>query len=563
MTAQPIRIGTRGSSLALVQAALVARALAACGHAHRVVIVETAGDRRAPDTPWGEGAFVAAIEQALLDGRVDVAVHSAKDVPTAEDPRLRIGAYLERADPRDALVLPRDRTGTLDTLPAGSVVGTDSPRRAGFVLARRPDLVVRPIHGNVDTRLRRLDEGAADALVLAVAGLERLGLGHRIVEHLDPSVIPPAPGQGAIAVQFRADDAHLGPVLAAIDHRATRAAVTAERALLHALGGGCRAPIGSLATVDGSTLQLATAIVDGDRPRVTRAVTTGIADAPEAAAIALAARIRPSLETTVPLESADDVPTRTRVIVTRPDEQADELVAAMREAGLVPVTVPAIRIAPIDPNPTLDEALLRAAHGSRVVVTSANGAQAALASLGRMAIDPGTLTWAAIGTATRRILEAGGVSRVWQPSSPDAGTLAAELPLDAGSSVIRVRGALADGDLAEAWRRRGASVVEIVAYRTELAPASSVPLLDAALDGPPAAAVVFASGSAVDGLLRLAGHRRPAVLALPAICIGPRTAAAARAAGFSVVGSGVPRDATGLAVLTARLVRDLPVGASS
>lgn len=564
MIEQPIRIGTRGSSLALVQAALVAGALAARGHAHRVVIVETAGDRRAPDTAWGEGAFVGAIEEALLDGRVDVAVHSAKDVPTDEHPRLRIGAYLERADPRDALVLRRGRSGTLDTLPPGCAVGTDSPRRAGFVLARRPDLVVRPLHGNVDTRLRRLDEGAVDALVLAAAGLERLGLGERITQLLDPSIVPPAPGQGAIAVQARADDDRLGAVLAAIDHAPTRAAVTAERALLRALGGGCRAPIGALATVDGGVLHLATAIVDGDRPDVTRAATTGAAAAPEAAAIVLAGRIRrPGPGGPAP-DRADEAAVPARVIVTRAAEQSDELVAALREANLEPVVVPAIRVAPIDPNPALDDALARAPGATRVVVTSANGARAALASLARIAIDPRTISWVAVGATTRGVLAARGIAGVWRPSAPDAGALASELPLEIGSSVVWIRGSLADGDLAEAWRGRGAVVDEVVAYRTVLAPASSAPLLDAALDGPPPAAVLFASGSAVEGLLRLAAdRRRAAVLALPAVCIGPRTAAAARAAGFTVLGSGIPRDATDLAVLTARLLRDLPVGASS
>ncbi|MCI0345255.1 MAG: hydroxymethylbilane synthase, partial [Chloroflexi bacterium] len=150
-----IAIGSRGSTLAMAQAKLVCEALEREGCASRIVIVETDGDRRAPDTAWGEGAFVAAIERALLDVRVDVAVHSAKDVPTDEDPRLEVAAYLRRADPRDALIVRADATERrLADLPQGFRVGTDSPRRAGFLLAQRPDLVVHPLHGNVDTRLR-------------------------------------------------------------------------------------------------------------------------------------------------------------------------------------------------------------------------------------------------------------------------------------------------------------------------------------------------------------------------------------------------------------------------
>jgi hydroxymethylbilane synthase len=252
-----ISIGSRGSALALAQARLVYEALQHEGQASRIVIIETEGDRRAPDTAWGEGAFVAAIERALLDGAIDIAVHSAKDVPTDQDPRLCIAAYLPRADPRDALVVRTNaKERRLADLPSGCRVGTDSPRRTGFLLARRPDLVVHPLHGNVDTRLRRLDAGETDALVLACAGLDRMGLGDRIVERLAPEVVPPAPGQGAIAVQVRSDDERMLAVAAAVDDPPTRLAVEAERAFLTASGGGCRAPIGALATVVGDELDL-------------------------------------------------------------------------------------------------------------------------------------------------------------------------------------------------------------------------------------------------------------------------------------------------------------------
>jgi hydroxymethylbilane synthase len=265
VSANEIRVGSRGSALALAQARLVVDALEREGRPTRLVIVETDGDRRAPDTAWGEGAFVAAIERALLDGRVDVAVHSAKDVPTDQDPRLRIVAYLPRADPRDALVVRTDATNRrLADLPPGTRVGTDSPRRTGFLLAVRPDLIVHPLHGNVDTRLRRLDDGETDALVLACAGLDRLGLDGRIAERIEPGIVPPAPGQGAIAVQIRRDDRAMPTALAAIDDRRTRQAVEAERTFLGASGGGCRAPIGALATIRGEELELLGGWVDPD-----------------------------------------------------------------------------------------------------------------------------------------------------------------------------------------------------------------------------------------------------------------------------------------------------------
>ncbi len=256
MSSIDLRIGTRGSALAQAQTGLVIRALALAGVRATTVIVETAGDVRSPDTAWGEGAFVVAIEEALLAGNVDVAVHSAKDVPTDIDPRLIIAAYLTRADPRDALVVRAGLGPGLDDLAPGARIGTDSPRRTGFLLAHRPDLDVRPLHGNVDTRLRRLDDGAADALILACAGLDRLGLADRIAERLDPRMLPPAAGQGAVAVQVRSDDQETIDLVRAIDDAATRLVVETERAFLTASGGGCRAPIGAHAEVAGTTLEL-------------------------------------------------------------------------------------------------------------------------------------------------------------------------------------------------------------------------------------------------------------------------------------------------------------------
>ena len=243
-----IRLGTRGSRLALAQSESVARRLRAGGHDVEIVRIVTAGDTRPVDSVPGEGMFVAAIAQALLRGEVDVAVHSAKDIPLEEEPGLVVAAYPERADPRDALIT-RGGGGSLTSLAPGSTVGTDSPRRAGFVRAARKDLRIVPLHGNVDTRLRRLDAGEVDAIVIAAAGVDRIGDGQRIDERLDPSVMPPAPAQGALSIQARRVDAELLAVLAWHDHPDVRLAVDAERRVLTATGGTCRAPVGALATI--------------------------------------------------------------------------------------------------------------------------------------------------------------------------------------------------------------------------------------------------------------------------------------------------------------------------
>ena len=257
-----LRLGTRGSALARLQSALVAKKLTALGVPVEIVTIVTAGDVRAPDTPWGEGAFVGALEGALRARTIDLAVHSAKDVPVEPQTDLVIAAYPIRADPRDALVTPI--AATLDGLHTGAVVGTDSPRRTGFLRAARPDLRVVPLHGNVDTRLKRLDAGEVDALVLAVAGLERLGLAGRIAAILAPAVVPPAPGQGALAVQVRRADHSLRRMLADIDSPQVRVAVTIEREVLHARGGGCRAPLGALAVANDGIVRLLAAVVSPD-----------------------------------------------------------------------------------------------------------------------------------------------------------------------------------------------------------------------------------------------------------------------------------------------------------
>jgi len=264
-----LRLGTRGSRLAQIQSSAVAERLRRLGHEVELVTVITEGDRRPVDLSPGVGVFVTALEEALVDGEIDLAVHSAKDVPLASRDDLIVVAYPEREDPRDVLLTAAGGS-RLDALPAGAWFGTDSPRRAGFVLHVRPDLRHRPLHGNVDTRLRRLDAGEVDALVLAAAGLDRLGAGSRIDERLPPEVVAPAPGQGALAVQCRAADARVLRAAEGLDDPAVRLAVLTEREVLRATGGSCRAPVGALAGTTGRRLTLlaAAAAPDGSERHV-------------------------------------------------------------------------------------------------------------------------------------------------------------------------------------------------------------------------------------------------------------------------------------------------------
>lgn len=256
-----LRIGTRGSALARAQSAVVIAALEEVLGDRRVEMIgiSTAGDRLSERRPRGravvgDGQFTAALERALLAGTIDLAVHSLKDLPTQETDGLAIAAVPLRADPRDALI-SRHGSG-LDALPFAARVGTGSARRAAQLAAQRSDLIAMPIRGNVDTRLRRLEAGEYDALVLAAAGLERLGRPVADADLLPLDVMLPAPGQGALAVQARADDAATARLVHALDHPPTRQAVEAERELLRTIGGGCLAPLGALGEVQDGILRL-------------------------------------------------------------------------------------------------------------------------------------------------------------------------------------------------------------------------------------------------------------------------------------------------------------------
>jgi hydroxymethylbilane synthase len=292
--ATPLRLGTRGSQLALRQAALARDALLARQPdlAVELIIITTHGDRAA-DVPLhllsGQGVFARAIEEALLDGRVDVAVHSLKDLPSVETPGLEIAAVPPREDARDALVSRGDLG--FAALPRGARVATGSPRRAAQLKAARPDLRIVDIRGNLDTRLRKLEREDLDALVLAVAGLSRLGLAHRVTEALPLALCLPAVGQGALAVQCRAADAATRALLAPLDDTATHAAVRAERALLAALGGGCKVPIAAHAELVGGELELHGVVAAPDGSQLIRDSLTAPVTAAALLGMGLAARL--------------------------------------------------------------------------------------------------------------------------------------------------------------------------------------------------------------------------------------------------------------------------------
>src|SRR5690349_7049042 len=274
---RPVRVGTRGSPLALAQAGRIARQLhERCGQPAVLVTVATPGDEStAPIERLGTtGVFTTTLREALLRGDVDLVVHSCKDLPTAPVPGLQVAAYPAREDPRDALIWPGGTS--LDALPPGARIGTGSPRRAALLRATGRQLQIVPVRGNVGTRLRKLADGEVDALVLAMAGLARLDMLDAVATPLDPFLLMPAPAQGALAVECRTDDQVTAAQLRTLDHAPTRAAAIAERGFLAALAAGCSAPVGALADLTTE------AGADGAEPAVR---VSGVIAAPDGSSV--------------------------------------------------------------------------------------------------------------------------------------------------------------------------------------------------------------------------------------------------------------------------------------
>ncbi len=294
-----LRIGSRTSALALWQTNHVMRLLAAAWPGLECCITPfvTQGDKildKALPAIGGKGLFTAELEAALLDKRIDLAVHSLKDLPVENAPGVMVGAISKREDPRDVLVCTS--SCSLDTLPAGAVVGTSSTRRQAQLLARRPDLVVKPIRGNVETRMRKVQEGHYDATLLAAAGVKRLGLEHAVHEWLDFDVMLPAPGQAALAVQCRSDDEKTLAYLSAVHHHASQVAVSAERLFLAAMGGGCSAPIAAYARATANILRMSALVGSIDGRKLVRVEGTAATAEALAGTLAASARRQGALE---------------------------------------------------------------------------------------------------------------------------------------------------------------------------------------------------------------------------------------------------------------------------
>jgi hydroxymethylbilane synthase len=523
-----VRLATRGSTLALIQAELAAEALARRYPEHEFVPVplSTHGDRqqsmRLTESPR-EGVFVKELEQALLDGRADLAVHSAKDLPTLSTPGLTLAGFLPRADPRDALIA---RTpSTLADLPPGSRIGTGSPRRAAQVAAVRPDLLAVEIRGNVDTRLRRLAEGDVDALILAAAGLERLSRLSEAHQLLPFDIMLPAPGQGALALQA-VEGSAAARLAGGADDPATSRAVLAERDLLRRLGGGCLSALGAYAEVDGDELFLRAVVLDTTGRTVIRARSRGRhdVDVVEAVAASLEGQGAPGL-----LRRRSGPLAGWRIMVTRADGQATSLTQALEANGADTIACPVISISPIPVDPAALEAL---STYDWLVLTSANGVDRLVELLHQAGRElPGHIKVAAIGPETAARARAAGMTPTLVPDRFVAEELAAALmaAMEPAARILLARAAGARAVLPEALRAHGARVDVLETYRAVPPPGLRARLAPhlSRVD-----VITFTSSSTVRAFVDALEAPLPALITVA--CIGPITAQTARDLGLRV-----------------------------
>lgn len=546
--AREIVVGTRGSALALAQTRIVCDALckAEPDLTVRVERIATTGDVRsdAPLASLGRGIFVAEIEQALREGRIDVAVHSAKDMPSTLPDDLAIAAFLPRADARDVLV---SRVGPLRTLPAGARVGTSSPRRICQLRALRPDLDLRTVRGNVDTRLRKLESGEFDALLLAAAGLLRLGRTDVITEWIDESTLIPCVGQGALALEVRATDEGLGAMLAALDHSPTRSAVLAERAFLARLGAGCLAPVAAHATCDASGRLAITAMIGAlDGRQLTATRTSSMSDVEEmgsAVADELLSRGGDAL-----LRFAGGPLVGKRIAVTRADRQSHEVVAMFRARGAEPEVFPLLNVQTVF-TPELDAAIGRLSEVAWIAFTSANAVESLASRLRVLGVPlPPSIRLAAVGVATARAVDRLLRRPEYVGASGGAESLAASLPDVVGRVVLHPCGNLAGEALERGLRARGAAVDRVVVYETSAGP--GVEELSRRCGRGEIDAVVFASPSSiVFGAAAVRSARGSPVI----VCIGESTEAAARRLGVEVTAVAMTQSGAGLVETLERL----------
>ena len=566
---QTLTFGTRGSALALVQTELAIKRFRSVfpewSVEARAIKTEGDLDKRSPLTEiGGRGVFTNALETAVLAGEVDAAVHSAKDLPTALHPDTPIVAFPERADPRDVLV---SRHGVaLDRLPSNPIVGTSSRRRAVQIARLRPDARIVDLRGNIDTRLRKAAGDGFDAIVLAAAGLQRMGWHGRATQFFAVHELTPSPAQGALAIQARRGS-DTPAMLGRIDDPAVSRPVGVERAFLAAIGAGCSLPVGAYVAETCDGLRLTAMLADEAGARI-EYVDEVLSSGDECAHAAdVAARLRAEVDREwrrggwPGAPGADAELDGARVVVTRPRRQAGELAAALSARGAHAILLPTIRIEAAADTSALDEGLQEAGRGAFdwLVFTSANAVEVCARRMSELGLRNGwlgSIDVAVIGGATAAAAAAAGFSVRLVSEIPTAEGLGEALTRIAtmGQRVLFPRSAIGRDTLPRELQRAGIEVVSVDAYATASETDVDGDALELVRRGE-LDLLTFSSPSSVRGLIELLEKDAAAVLHVPAVCSGPATAEAAKDAGFAVVVSGRDAGAEAMAEAGARVWR--------
>jgi hydroxymethylbilane synthase len=533
-TGRTLVVGTRASKLALWQTHFVVDKLTALFPTitYRIETFKTVGDdivdRPLPEL-GGKGVFTARLERALLGGDVDIAVHSLKDLPIEVTPGLTLGAISSRADVRD-IVVSRDGVD-LASIRQGAVIGTSSLRRQAQLLRIRPDLVMKPIRGNVETRIRKVREGHYDATILAGAGVDRLGLTDAVSDRLSLDAMLPAPGQGALAIQCRDDDDATLEILRAIDDADDRISALSERAFLAGLGGGCSAPVAAFAQVEDGNVTM-TGLVgrpDGGQVVVVNGSDPdGMALGARLAAQAIADGARAILDDARAAMDGKQPLAGRRIVVTRAAARGEDLCHALSGLGATPIHLPMIRTESIIDDATIARVMADAAAGDWFVFTSVNGVASVGGRLNADAFEG--MRIAAVGKSTAGALRERGIAADFVPDTFTGVAIGKGMPDIAGRGVWLLRAETAGQEIVRLLEQRGAEVHDIPVYRTAAEPIDDAGLaeLEKGVD-----AVTFTSGSTARHFKRacdVAGWHPSALIA----CIGPVTAETAREVGFEV-----------------------------
>ena len=568
-----LKIGTRQSPLALWQTTWTGNALKRLHPEIEIVIVKirTLAEKfpERPAIEIGTGIFTREIDDALLRGDVDLAVHSLKDVASEIHPDLKIAAVPEREDPLDAFI---SADGTpFERLPPGAKIGTGSPRRKAQLLHSRPDLEVVPLRGNVATRLRKMREEGLHGIVLAHAGIKRLGEESLITHLLPPEVLVPAVSQGALGIMARAADGNVLALLGEIDHAPSRTRVTAERSFLRHLRGGCQVPAGALAAfLQDGRLRLVGVLAAPDGSVCLRGEKVGAPDRAAEIGIALASELLDRGGAAIlgapGMHASRQGPLGgRRVVVTRSEEKAGDLIDALERLGACVTQLPVIRHALADDLGPFEEAFRERGTYSHLVFTSRSAVEFFAEASSRYAIP--LTSWeglrvAAVGPATARAAEEAGLAPSLV-SDKGGAQLARELlekeRLGPGSRVLLPRSSIARRELETVLAEAGVRVQALTIYTTVPEDPGRVrSFLEDIARGSPPEAIILASPSALSAFLALGGESGRGLLAsgrMQIISIGPTTSEAIREAGFQVSAEAASPSAEALAEATLRALQ--------